>query len=377
MTIDNAVGIDVSMHESTFVGLRRPDEVVLRSRLVPHTADELREIAGEILALPGSTVAFCECTGVYHEPVVKSLRDAGVAVVALNPLLVHKFGGNTLRKVETDKADAKKIALYGLTWGYKFALSVGEDPVRVTLKAVSTFSLPNRRQLSAIIFTHCPSGCFRVCPRCLAVRIATTALSSGRISLMSSLMQNVSAGSAWRSSMSVTKSGAKNTDTMRFGRLKSGTAAVYLKRMVELAKSLPEYETVALLYGCGDATGPQLIAEIGDVRRFAERKGSKSLVAFAGVSPGDSQSGTYDAVSNPIEKRGSPYLRRALFCAAKAYLMKSPADEPVYKTLDKKRAEGKKYLVYMTAAMNKFLKVYYARVMEQYDRLSVGEVIPA
>ena len=55
MTIDNAIGINVSMHESTFVGLRRPEEVVLRSRLVPHIADALRQIAAEILALSGAT----------------------------------------------------------------------------------------------------------------------------------------------------------------------------------------------------------------------------------------------------------------------------------------------------------------------------------
>lgn len=57
MSIDNAIGIDVSMHESTFVGLARPEEVVLRSRLVPHTANALRQVAVEILALPGSTAA--------------------------------------------------------------------------------------------------------------------------------------------------------------------------------------------------------------------------------------------------------------------------------------------------------------------------------
>ena len=43
---------------------------------------------------------------------------------------------------------------------------------------------------------------------------------------------------------------------------------------------------------------------------------------------------------------------------------KSPADEPVYQFLDKKRAEGKPYFVYMTAAQNKFLRIYYARVKE-------------
>ena len=46
------------------------------------------------------------------------------------------------------------------------------------------------------------------------------------------------------------------------------------------------------------------------------------------------------------------------------YLLRAPADEPVYQFLDKKRAEGKPYFVYMTAAQNKFLRIYYARVKE-------------
>ena len=44
------------------------------------------------------------------------------------------------------------------------------------------------------------------------------------------------------------------------------------------------------------------------------------------------------------------------------YLKRKPADEPVYQFLDRKRSEGKLYKVYMTAAANKFLRIYYARV---------------
>ncbi len=44
------------------------------------------------------------------------------------------------------------------------------------------------------------------------------------------------------------------------------------------------------------------------------------------------------------------------------YLKRKPADEPVYQFLDKKRSEGKFYKVYMIAAANKFLRIYYAKV---------------
>ena len=98
-----------------------------------------------------------------------------------------------------------------------------------------------------------------------------------------------------------------------------------------------------------------------DVRRFAHRS---SLVAFAGVDPAVNQSGKHIAQSNPATKRGSPHLRKILYQVVCTYLKKSPANEPVYQFLDKKRAEGKPYFVYMTAAQNKFLLIYYARVKE-------------
>lgn len=48
----------------------------------------------------------------------------------------------------------------------------------------------------------------------------------------------------------------------------------------------------------------------------------------------------------------------------KCYIQNAPDDEPVYQFIDKKRSEGKPYFVYMTAAANKFLRRYYAKVNE-------------
>ena len=132
-------------------------------------------------------------------------------------------------------------------------------------------------------------------------------------------------------------------------------------QMLRLAKLLPEYDTVHAMYGVGDITAAQLMAEIGDVRRYPRRS---SLVAFAGVDPAVNQSGKHLAQSNPTTKRGSPHLRRTLYQVVCIYLKRSPADEPVYQFLDKKRAQGKPYFVYMTAAANKVLRIYYARVKE-------------
>ena len=131
--------------------------------------------------------------------------------------------------------------------------------------------------------------------------------------------------------------------------------------MRTLAAQLPEYPVVMAMRGVGDSLGPQIMAELGDVTRFTHRN---AITAFAGVDPGADQSGAHEAKSTRASKSGPPELRKALFLVMDCLLKTQPADDPVYRFMDKKRAEGKPYLVYMTAGANKFLRIYYGRVKE-------------
>ena len=70
-----------------------------------------------------------------------------------------------------------------------------------------------------------------------------------------------------------------------------------------------------------------------------------------------------------MSKIGASSLRRALFVVMTAYLQNSPLDEPVYQFMDKKRAEGKLYRIYMMASANKFLRIYYATVKAYLESL--------
>lgn len=108
------------------------------------------------------------------------------------------------------------------------------------------------------------------------------------------------------------------------------------------------------------------MAEIGAVRRFHSKK---ALVAFAGIDAPPYQSGQMEVRSRSISKRGSSALRRTLFLMMSVIFQRSSADEPVYQFMDKKRAEGKPYRVYMMASTNKFLRIYYATVKKHLDSL--------
>ena len=87
-----------------------------------------------------------------------------------------------------------------------------------------------------------------------------------------------------------------------------------------LAAMLPEYEVVMRMEGAGPVTGPALMAEIGDVRRF---KNKKALVAFAGIDAPPFQSGAFESKSRHVSKRGSPHLRRTIFIVSNIILARS------------------------------------------------------
>ena len=124
----------------------------------------------------------------------------------------------------------------------------------------------------------------------------------------------------------------------------SETVEALRLKMDETASSLPEYPVVMAMNGVGSTLGPQLMAEIGDVTRFTHRG---ALTAFAGVDPGRNDSGQHIQKSVRTSKKGSPALRKTLFQIMDNLIKRSPVGDPVYAFMDKKRAQGKPYYVYM------------------------------
>ena len=135
--------------------------------------------------------------------------------------------------------------------------------------------------------------------------------------------------------------------------------------MQKLATSLPEYGTIRAMPGVGDVLAPRLIAEIGDVRRF--HSGS-ALVAYAGIDSPPYQSGTFFGTKRNISKRGSALLRKTGYEIMKCLKTVKPIQAAaVYQYMIKKESEGKAKKVAKIAALNKFLRIYFARVSEVYQ----------
>lgn len=106
--------------------------------------------------------------------------------------------------------------------------------------------------------------------------------------------------------------------------------------------------------GVGNITAATILGEIGDINRFDN---PSKLVAYAGLDSSVCQSGEYDAPSGHLSKRGSPYLRKALYYAA----VRAEFCDPVFNAYyQKKRSEGKHHLVATNAVARKLCHTIYA-----------------
>jgi transposase len=402
----NAVGIDVSKGKSTIAVLQPAGVIVRKPFDVFHTSQSLKALSDYLVSLEGDTRVVMECTGRYHEPMANTLSDAGLFVTVVNPHLIKNFGNNTLRKVKSDPADAKKIARYTLDNWAELRQYSSMDNTRNQLKTLNSqfsffmrqkvaakanlialldntypgvnklFSSPAREDGSEKWVDYAYSFWHVDCVR----KIGLKAFSERYEAFCRKhhyIYQPSKPEELFNASKELVAVFPKEKSyrlLIRQSIQQLNLASAHIERlrreMNELASTLPEYEVVMGMYGVGKTYGPQLIAEIGDVSRFTHRE---ALTAFAGVDPGVDQSGQHSSKSNKASKCGTGRLRKTLFQIMTTLLQNAPEDEPVYQFLNRKRSEGKPYYVYMTAGANKFLRIYYGKVKAHLRSLEQNE----
>ena len=398
----NCVGIDVSKGKSMIAVMRPFGEVVVSPFEVRHTANELSELAGLLKSLDGETRVVMESTGNYHAPVAWLLHDAGLYVSVVNAMLVHDYGNNSLRRAKTDKKDAVKLANYGLDRWLTLPRYVPEEDTRLLLKncyrqyrQYSKVQTVLKNNLISLLDTVCPNvnrlfsspirgdgsekwvdfvAEFWHC-RCVSEK-SERAFTSKYLrwcrkhgyNFREAKAHTIHAETCGHIDVIPKSETTKLLVEQAVAQLRAtSTALAALKHEIQsLASQLREYPVVMDLFGVGPTLGPQLIAEIGDVRRFYSKK---ALVAYAGLDAPPNDSGDVTGRHKSMSKIGASSLRRTLFLVMSVYLQTAPLDEPVYQFMDRKRAEGKPYRVYMMASANKFLRIYYATVKAYLESL--------
>lgn len=402
----NGVGIDVSKGKSMVCVLRPGGEVIFAPFEVKHTQSDISSLIHKLQSLHGETRIVMEHTGRYYECLVHMLSTKGLFVSAVNPKLIKQFDNNTLRPVKSDKADSVKIARYALDKWSQLKEYNDMDELRNQLKTMNRqfhfytkqktamknnlialldqtypgvntyFSSPARKDGSQkwvdFASTYWHVDCVR--KKSLSLFIAHYQKWCKRKKY---LFSEEKAKEIYETAKELVPVLPK--DELSKQMVKEALSQLdHISKTVEALRSLmnvtasklPEYPVVLSMKGVGPSLGPQLIAEIGDVRRFTHRG---AITAFAGVDPGVDSSGTKNRKSVPTSKKGSPILRKTLFQIMDVLVKLSPEDDAVYSFIDKKRAEGKPYYVYMTAGANKFLRIYYGRVREYLKELEKPE----
>ena len=396
-----SVGIDVSMGKSTIAIISTDGEVISEPFEIEHTKSGFNLVLEKIKNIPKDNVKFVmESTGNYCKSLLKIIIDNGYFVTVENPLTIKKYCDINIRKVKTDKKDALKIACYGSERWHKLIRYTPSDEIYSELRFLSrqydeqmSLKVMKKIHLSGLIEVTFP-GLKKIFNGDSLYMLMldiykkyyhpSLVLSKSKSSFIKDV-EKISKKTGHRIGMRVAEemyslanecipSSPCNESTqlavsncvLLLQNLEEITNNIIAK-MDELARKLPEFETVSNMSGVGNKIRARLIAEIGDVRRF---KNSNCLIAYAGIDVPPFQSGQFVATNRRITKRGNKHLRKVGYETMKSLKTVKPIkDNAVYLFILKKEDEGKGSITAKIAGLNKFLRIYYARVMEVYKNL--------
>jgi len=394
-----SVGIDVSKGKSTISIMKPKGEILAKPYDILHTMESINALVAKINAYDEEVRVVMEATGHYHLPVLMPLVEKGIFVCCVNSLRMKKYCSQSLRQGKTDKIDSKKIASYGLTYWhemlptkptgdiydeirelsrqyYQFTSLVVKAKVNLSnlldqtmpdIKKLLTDSKDNHKLTDFVKhYWHFENiqkmGNSRfTADYCKWAKKHGYHSNERKANDIFTLSQNSIPTLSNTLSTKITV-----LETVRVLQELEKSRDTILTHLKELAKTLPEYSIVFDMAGIGETLAPRIIAEIGDVRRFHNRN---ALIAYAGIDAPPYQSGNFNATERHISKRGNKYLRKTGYEIMQSLLRHKYPNDAVYLFIQKKRSEGKACKEAMIAGLNKFLRIYYARVSEVYDEV--------
>ncbi len=396
-----SVGIDISKGKSTVCFMKPYGEMLHKPFEVQHTESDLKHLVNQIKTLTEETRVVMESTGAYHFPVLAYLKEHGIFASVINPLVMSKYVNVSIRKGKTDKLDAIKIANFGLDhWYHLVDYSPTADvydelktlnrqylnyiSMRIQVKQTLTNLLdrtmpgiktllwnrsdvPDRDKLCDFVKEYWHFDNITRRSEAEFINDYNDWAKSKRYRASTEKAKKIYALAL--DGIPTLSSNTPSTkmlveEAVKVLHMIDTTLASILAQMRELAKSLKEYEVVMAMPGVGEILGPRIIAEIGDVRRFHSHG---ALIAYAGLDAPPFQSGNFTATKRSISKRGSASLRKTGYEIMRYIKISKPSeDDAVYQYMLKKENEGKPKKVAKIAALNKFLRIYYARVKEVY-----------
>ena len=375
------VGIDVAKDKHDCFITNSDGEVLFKAFTITNNLDGFNDLYQKIETVMKDITKVkvgLEATGHYSYNLLGYLIDKGLPTYVINPLHTNLYRKSlSLRQTKTDKVDARTIAsmlmsdvnlksysdisyhneeLKSLT-RYRF------DKVKERAKLKSSVS-----RLVCILFPELeklvPTLHMASVYAMLSEFPGAKQVADAHLTRLTNLLSESSKGRYGKETAIAFRNAARTSISSNMP-AKSLELKHTIKLIRELTSDIDEIEheiklimdeinsPILSIPGINYRMGAMIIAEIGDFNRFDS---PDKILAYAGLSPSTYQSGQLDGAYSHMEKRGSRYLRYALYNAAKYVCHWDPT---FAEYLAKKRAEGKHYNVAISHAVKKLVRVIY------------------
>ena len=376
------VGIDVAKDKHDCFILNSEGVVLADAFTIPNNLEGFQTLLDKLrdCSTPQDSIKVgLEATGHYSYNILGFLLDNGLATYVLNPLRTNLYRKSlSLRKTKTDRVDARTIAamllsdtglkpytdtayhneeLKSLT-RYRFDKVNERAQLKQSVSRLVCILFPELEKLVSSLHTASVYALLEEFPDARQIAAA-------HLTRLKTLLAEASRGRCGRDMAVEIRNAARCSVGSRMP-AKSLELQHTIRLIRELDAEIEEIETaiqaimeelhspITTIPGIGYRMGAMILAEVGDFSRFDS---PDKLLAYAGMSPSTYQSGQIKNCYPHMEKRGSRYLRYALYNAAKYVCHWDPAFAAY---LAKKRAEGKHYNVALSHAAKKLVRLIFA-----------------
>ena len=374
------VGIDVAKDKHDCFIMNSEGEVLAKSFTILNNKEGFDFLYKKIQSVSSSDKikVGLEATGHYSYNIIGFLLNKDLATFILNPLHTNLYRKSlSLRKTKTDKIDSKTIAMMLLSdvslksysdisyhnedlkslTRYRFSKVEERAKLKTSLSRLAQILFP---ELEKLVPTLHMTSIYQL----LEEFPSASAIAFAHLTRLTKLLSKASKGHYNRETAIKIREAAKNSVGSNMP-----AKSLELKHTIKLIRALTidigEIEAeiskmmdkiaspITTIPGIGNNMGAMIISEIGDFSRFSS---PDKILAYAGYSPSTYQSGKLDNCYAHMEKRGSHYLRYALFQATQRVCH---LDSTFSAYLAKKRAEGKHYYVAISHAVKKLVRVIF------------------
>lgn len=377
-----SVGIDVAKDKHDCFILNSEGEVLADVFTISNNMDGFHTLLDKIrdCTTPQDKIKVgLEATGHYSYNILGFLLDNGLATYVLNPLRTNLYRKSlSLRKTKTDRVDARTIAAMLLS-------DVGLKPYTDTayhneeLKSLTRYRFDKVKERAKLKSSVSRLVCIlfpeleKLVPTLHMVSVyalleefpGANQIAKVHLTRLKSLLTEASKGRYGRDMAVEIRDAARSSIGSRMP-AKSLELQHTIRLIRELDAEIKEVEAeiqtimdeihspITTIPGIGYRMGAMILAEVGDFSRFDS---PDKLLAYAGLSPSTYQSGQLKNCYPHMEKRGSRYLRYAIYNAAKYVCLWDPTFASY---LAKKRSEGKHYNVAISHAAKKLVRLIFA-----------------